>query len=141
MRLCQEKGISLNREKFKFCQPKAHFAGLTLTPEGYSVIFIDAIAKFPKPSSRTDLQSFFGLTNHHCAHSLALLTTFCGLQLTIKPFSKPSSHSLHAAPPVRYFDPSQETFLYTDASTLGLGSRSLLRTVLYGAWYKLDHGS
>ena len=28
---CEEKGISLNRDKFRFCQSQAHFAGLTLT--------------------------------------------------------------------------------------------------------------
>ena len=61
LRCCQEKNI--NREKFKFCQQKAHFAGFTLTPLGYSVSIdiTDAIAQFPKPSSRTDLRSFFGL--------------------------------------------------------------------------------
>ena len=34
---CEEKGISLNRDKFRFCQMQAHFAGLTLTSKGYSV--------------------------------------------------------------------------------------------------------
>ena len=30
LRRCKEKGISLNRNKFRFCQSQAHFAGLTL---------------------------------------------------------------------------------------------------------------
>ena len=37
LRRCKEKGISLNRDKFRFCQSQAHFAGLTLTSEGYHV--------------------------------------------------------------------------------------------------------
>lgn len=63
---CVEKGISLNQDKFKFCQSQAHFAGLTLTSEGYCVSkdIIDAITNFPTPSSRTDLRSFIGLTYH-----------------------------------------------------------------------------
>ena len=135
LRLCQEKGISLNREKFKFCQPKAHFAGLTLTPEGYSVSneIIDAIAKFPKPSSRTDLRSFFGLANQlgSSTNKLALvLAPLRSLLSTHNDFLWTSAHdeaflqakqSLTTAPTLAYFDPSRETFLYTDASTLGLG--------------------
>lgn len=57
LRLCEEKRISLNRDKFRFCHPQAHFAGFTLTPEGNSVSndIINAITNFPTPSSRTDL--------------------------------------------------------------------------------------
>ena len=60
----EERGISLNREKFKFCCPQAHFAGFMLTSEGYFVSNdIDAITNFPPPSSCTDLHSLIGLTN------------------------------------------------------------------------------
>ena len=34
---CDKKNISLNCEKFQFCQQKAHFAGFILTPLGYSI--------------------------------------------------------------------------------------------------------
>ena len=49
LRRCKEKGISLNHDKFRFCQSQAHFAGLTLTSEGYHVSedIINAIANFP----------------------------------------------------------------------------------------------
>ena len=62
---CEEKKMSLNRENFQFCQEKAHFAGSTLTPLGYSIStdITNAIAQFPTPSSRTELRSFFGLVN------------------------------------------------------------------------------
>ena len=62
---CEERGISLNHDKFKFCRPQAHFAGFMLTSEGYSISndMIDAITNFLTPSSCTDLRSFIGLTN------------------------------------------------------------------------------
>ena len=52
LRRCEEKNISLNREKFQFCQSSAHFAGFTLTPHGYSISndICDAIAQFQLPA-------------------------------------------------------------------------------------------
>lgn len=49
--------ISLNREKFPFCQTEVPFAGFMLTPNGYSIStdITAAISNFPTPSSRTDL--------------------------------------------------------------------------------------
>ena len=38
LRRCDERGISLNRDKFKFCRPQAHFSGFMLTSEGYSIM-------------------------------------------------------------------------------------------------------
>ncbi len=75
LRCCENKGISLNREKFKFCRPQAHFAGLTLSSEGYHVSddITDAITKFPTPSSRTDLRSFLGLANQLASSLLPFL--------------------------------------------------------------------
>ena len=52
LQCCEDRGISLNCDKFKFCLPHAHFAGLTLTSEGYSISsnITDAISNFPTPS-------------------------------------------------------------------------------------------
>ena len=65
LRRCEEKGISLNRDKLKFCLMEVPFAGFNLSPGGYAISsdITDVISKFPTPSSRTDLKSFFGLTN------------------------------------------------------------------------------
>ena len=62
---CKEKNISLNREKFRFCQTEVPFAGFILTSDGYSISndITAAISNFPTPSSLTDLRSFFGLMN------------------------------------------------------------------------------
>ena len=127
--------ISLNRDKFKFCRPQAHFAGFVLTSEGYSISsdIIDAITNFPTPSSRTDLCSFIGLTNQltTCTKELApALTPLRPLLNTRNDFLWTPDHDiafqqakqlLMTAPVLTYFDPSKETRLHTDASTLGLG--------------------
>ena len=34
---CKDRGISLNRDKFKFCQRQAQFAGFILSSDGYSI--------------------------------------------------------------------------------------------------------
>ena len=62
---CKDKGISLNPDKFQFCQTEARFAGLKLTQHGYSISddITAAITNFSTPSSRTDLRSFCGLVN------------------------------------------------------------------------------
>ena len=135
LRRCEERGISLNRDKFKFCRPQAHFAGFILTSEGYSISsdIIDAITNFPTPSSHTDLRSFIGLTNQltTCTKELApALTPLWPLLSTRNDFLWTPDHDiafqqakqlLTTAPVLTYFDPSKETRLHTDASTLGLG--------------------
>ena len=156
LRHCENKGISLNRDKFKFCQPQAHFAGLTLTPEGYSVSndIVDAIAKFPTPSSRTDLRSFIGLTNQLASSTNELATILAPLQPLLSTrneflwtqvhdnaFMK-AKQSLSSAPTLAYFDASKETHLYTDASTLGLGFLLLQRqTENTSDWRVVQAGS
>ena len=62
---CQDKKIILNRDKCKFFQTEVSFAGFHLSTEGYRIdpAITDAITKFPAPTTRTDLKSFFGLAN------------------------------------------------------------------------------
>ena len=106
-----------------------------LTSEGYSISndIVDAITNFPTPSSRTDLRSFIGLTNQFttCTKELApALVPLRPLLSTRNDFLWTPVHDiafqqakelLTTAPVLAYFDPSKETRLYTDASTLGLG--------------------
>ena len=126
--------ISLNREKFQFCQQKAHFAGFTLTPLGYSVStdITDAIAQFPKPSSQTDLRSFFGLVNQLASSTKDIAETLAPLRplLSIRNqflWGKPQDEAftqakkvLITSPILAYFDTTKETHLCTNASTLGM---------------------
>ena len=54
---CEERGISLNWEKFQFCQKNIDFASFHLSPDGYRISsdIIKAVRSFPTPSCRTDL--------------------------------------------------------------------------------------
>ena len=65
LRRCEERNISLNRDKFRFCLSEIDFGGFHLSPDGYRISdnITQAINSFPVPSSRTDLRSFFGLVN------------------------------------------------------------------------------
>ncbi len=99
LQCCQEKSISLNREKFKFCQTEIQFAGFKLTSEGYSVSseITDAIAKFPSPSSRTDLRSFCGLVNQLASSTNEIATALASLRPLL------SSRNDFVWSPVSYF--------------------------------------
>ncbi len=135
LRRCQEKGISLNREKFKFCQTTALFAGFILTPDGYTISddITNAISRFPTPSSRTDLRSFFGLVNQLAASTSNIAEVLAPLRpllsarndfLWTPDHDQAFQHAkemLVTAPTLAYFDQKKETHLYTDASTLGIG--------------------
>ncbi len=135
LQCCQEKSISLNREKFKFCQTEIQFAGFKLTSEGYSVSseITDAIAKFPSPSSRTDLHSFCGLVNQLASSTNEIATALAPLRPLLSSRNdfvwspvhedsfKKAKRLLISAPTLAYFDPNKETRLHTDASTIGLG--------------------
>ena len=135
LRRCEEKKISLNREKFQFCQPKAHFAGFTLTPLGYSISndITEAIAQFPTPSSRTDLRSFFGLINQLASSTRDIAEVLAPLRpllstrnefLWAQPHDEAFAQAkkmLTTSPILAYFDTTKETRLHTDASTLGIG--------------------
>ena len=71
---CEERSISLNRDKFQFCQESIEFAGFHLSSDGYHIsnYVTQAISNFPAPSNRTDLRSFFGLTNQLTGSSDAI---------------------------------------------------------------------
>ena len=65
---CKEKNFALNKDKFRFCQTKIPFADFELISNSYNIgkEITDIISKFPIPSSRTDLRSFFGLVDVAC---------------------------------------------------------------------------
>jgi len=73
---CQDRQISLNRDKYTFCQTTITFAGFKLSSEGYRVdLSITAISSFPAPSSLSDLHSFFGLVNQLSSSTDIVSTT------------------------------------------------------------------
>ena len=155
LRRCEEKQILLNREKFQFCQKEVPFAGFTLTPEGYSISneITAAISSFPTPGCRTDLRSFFGLTNQlasstsQIAHILAPLrpllsskNDFLWTEVHETAFQN-ARKALTTAPTLAYFDLGKETRLHTDASTMGIGFVLLQRAMEDGEWKTVRAGS
>ena len=63
--VCQKNGVTLNKDKFQFCQDSVEFAGLNITPSGIcpSQKILTAIRDFPVPKTLTDARSWFGLVN------------------------------------------------------------------------------
>ena len=62
---CLQRGISLNKDKYVFAQPKVTFAGYEFSSSGYSIKpqLVLAINDYPEPTNITELRSFFGLVN------------------------------------------------------------------------------
>ena len=63
--VCEENGITLNEDKFQFCQDTVEFGGLKITQHGIcpSEKILSAIRNFPKPTNITGARSWFGLVN------------------------------------------------------------------------------
>ena len=151
---CADKHIALNFDKCKFCQTEVTFAGFRLSAQGYQVdhSITDAISKFPKPSNRTDLRSFFGLVNQLSSSTsdvTSLLTPLRPLLSTKNDFTWTANHdhafttikqSLTVAPILSFFDAARPTRLCTDASRHGLGF-ILQQLTLEGNWTLIQAGS
>ena len=127
---CADRGISLNRDKFRFGQEEVLFAGYVLSSLGYSPDprLLSAITDFPTRESVTDLRSFLGMVTQ--------LSAFCsdiadcthpprGLLSTKNEFIWTADHNaafaatkqaLVALQALAYYDPSRPTRLHTDAS-------------------------
>jgi len=115
---CEGRGIPLGGDKFHFCMTEVAFAGFHLSQESYRISgdVTQPISSFPTPSSRTDLQSFFGLvdqsvgTMSSVSLAIALLRP---LLSTNNDFFWDTSHSasflkaralLTATPTLAYYD-------------------------------------
>lgn len=133
---CDQHGVTLNREKFKFGENMIDFCGYTISPLGYTsdARKTQAIADFPRPQNITDLRSFMGLTNQLGSFSPTVADAAQPLRDLLRPKNEWCWSQHHddafeqvkkclVSPPVlAFFDPSLPTMLQTDASRLqGLG--------------------
>ncbi len=132
---CEDKGISLNRDKFQFCQTEITFAGLILSQGGYQISkhITKAIKDFPTPSGRTDLRSFFGLVNQLSGSTNAIAQALAPLRPLLQVKNDYLWNALHedafnkakeiltTAPILAFYDQSRPTRLTTDACRHGLG--------------------
>ena len=146
---CDQYGITLNPDKFKFAEAKVDFCGYTISSDGYTVDSrkVKAIADFPKPQNITDLRSFMGLANQLGSFSSEIAQAAQPLRDLLKPrnewcwtpvhdaaFQK-VKEALLAPPVLAHFDITLPTMLQTDASRLhGLGFALLQR---HGEEWKL----
>ena len=62
---CRKHKITLNRDKFKFCQSEVKYVSFIINRQGISADpkKMEAISEFPTPKNITDLRSFMGLAN------------------------------------------------------------------------------
>ena len=150
---CEDKGISLNRDKFQFCQTEITFAGLILSQGGYQISkhITKAIKDFPTPSGRTNLRSYFGLVNQLSGSTNAIAQALAplGPLLQVKndylwnalhedAFNK-AKEILTTAPILAFYDQSRPTRLTTDACRHGLGF--VLQQEHKGSWHIVQAGS
>ena len=65
LKLCCNKGIVFNKNKFQFCEGSVEFAGLKIMSSGIlsSDHILTAIQDFPMPKTLTDAWSWFRLVN------------------------------------------------------------------------------
>ena len=150
---CEERGISLGRDKFQFCQTEVEFAGFHLSQDGYHISddITQAINNFPTPSSRTDLRSFFGLVNQLTGSSDSVSSALAPIRpllSTRNDFLWDTTHTesflkakqvLTTAPTLAFYDVSRPTRILTDTSRLGLGF--VLQQEHHGEWKLIQAGS
>lgn len=154
LKCSQDKKITLNRDKCKFCQTEVSFAGFHLSTEGYCIdpAITDAITKFPAPTTCTDLRSFFGLANQLAGGTdkmAELLEPLRPLLSSKNEFVWSSTHEqalskikkhLASAPTLAFFDMAKRTQICTDASRQGVGF-VLQQQSPTGQWALVQAGS
>ena len=151
---CKDKKISLNRDKWQFCQSEVKFAGFHLTPEGYQIdsSITAAIKQFPTPTTHTELRSFVGLANQLTSGTNAIAELIAPLRpllSTKNEFMWTMEHDqalekakecLTTAPVLAFFDVAKPTRVCTDASRQGLGFVMQQQTP-EGQWRLVQAGS
>ena len=133
---CREKGVKLNKEKFKLKMTEIPYVGHVLTREGLKPdpSKIDAIKEMSRPTDVKGVQWLVGLANYLTRFLEKLqLADICEplRELTRKDADwhwsnvhesafKKIKEAASQAPVLRHFDPTKETVLQCDASDTGL---------------------
>ena len=134
--LTGRSGMVLNPDKLQFAQQTVDFAGFRISDASIEPLpkYLDAIRNFPKPTSTTDIRSWFGLVNQvaNYAQLRDVMTPF-------RPFLSPKhqfqwTSELDTAfnsskgyiidairRGVEIFDPTRRTCVRPDWSRLGIG--------------------
>ena len=136
LQICQDNGITLNKEKFQFAAEEVTFAGLTITMNGIcpTSTTLKAIDNFPTPKDITDARSWFGLVNT-VAWTYSMTPEMKDFRNLVKPNAKfywdeqmdiifrKSKEVIKekAVQGIRTFDIEKKTCLQTDWSRDGIG--------------------
>ena len=134
--ICGQNGITLNPEKFVFGEDNVEFAGFEITNNHVRPCqkYLDAIRHFPKPTSVTDMRSWFGLINQ-VSYAFAATERMLPFRNALKPdspftwtdeldqlFEESKAVIISEIENgVRIFDKSKPTCLATDWSKSGIG--------------------
>ena len=78
--ICGQAGIVINPSKFQFAKREVDFAGFRITEDKICPLpkCIEAIKAFPRPTSTTDIRSWFGLVNR--------VANYAKIRDTMEPF-------------------------------------------------------
>ena len=129
-------GITLNPEKFVFCEDEVEFAGFRISLNNVSPCqrYLQAIKDFPTPKNITDVRSWFGLLNQ-VSYAFSMAKRLQPLRQLLKPdqkfeWSDPINNLFEESKDViiseidkgvRIFDKNKPTCLATDWSKDGIG--------------------
>ena len=135
---CEEKGIVLNRDKFRLRLTEVSYVGHLITSEGLKVDpkKVEAIQKMPRPTDRSGVKRIMGMLNYLQKFAPNLSKVDAPLRELLKqdvPFQWDESYHgvcldkikkmLCDAPILKYFDPKEpDITLQCDASQSGLGA-------------------
>ena len=133
---CREHKITLNPKKFVFAKPEVEYVGYRLGSVGIKAdpSKLKAIAEFPAPTCRKDLNTFMGMVKYLGNFSneiaaaagplrplLSMKNEFLWLPEHLRAFGEVKK-TMTSPPILAHFDVARKTVLQTDASRLnGLG--------------------
>ena len=134
--ICARNGITLNPDKFQFCQRSVNFAGLTVTWENIKPNdkFLESVLDFPTPKDLTGARAWFGLVNQG-AYAFSMAKEMQPYRHLLKPdvpfawtddidelFLKSKQVIADTIKKgVRLYDLNRKTCLVTDWSNSGIG--------------------
>ncbi|CAH1233385.1 RTL1 [Branchiostoma lanceolatum] len=136
MQRCREHNLKLNQDKIKLHEQEVPFHGHLITSQGLKLDpgKVAAIAKMPRPTDAQAVQRLMGFVTY-LAKFLPKLSDVCEplRKLTVKDseFEWLDAHEkiletlkelVSTAPVLKYYDPTEELTLQTDASSTGLGA-------------------